>query len=120
MKNRDLNGALSFDAERPPLRPRRYHPRFAPPRSGNRLLRAQDVLPLGTQDAEILSWAAAEGRVLISNDRNTMVGLAYQRAAAGDPAPGLIATTNNRSARPLTTSCSSRSTCRRTRSNSKS
>ncbi len=61
------------------------------------LVRAQDALPIGTHDPEILSWATAENRVLISNDRNTMVGLAYQRAAAGEPAPGLIATTNKQS-----------------------
>jgi hypothetical protein len=35
--------------------------------------------------------------VLISNDRNTMVGLAYQRTAAGEPMPGVIATTNEQS-----------------------
>jgi predicted nuclease of predicted toxin-antitoxin system len=52
------------------------------------------VLPEGTPDPEVLAWAAADGRVLITNDRNTMVGFAYQRAAAGEPVPGLIATTN--------------------------
>jgi len=49
--------------------------------------------PKGRPDLEVLAWAAAEGRVLITNDRNTMVGFAYQRAAAGDLVPGLIATT---------------------------
>ncbi|HWU40561.1 MAG TPA: hypothetical protein VN203_23190, partial [Candidatus Acidoferrum sp.] len=34
---------------------------------------------------------------LITNDRNTMVGFAYQRVAAGEPEPGLIATTNKQS-----------------------
>ena len=46
---------------------------------------------------EVLAWAAAEGRILITNDRNTMVGFAYQRVAAGEPVPGLIATTNEQS-----------------------
>jgi hypothetical protein len=40
-----------------------------------------------------LTWAAAENRILITNDRNTMVGLAYQRAAGGAAMPGLIVTT---------------------------
>lgn len=61
------------------------------------LVRAQDALPAATPDPEVLAWAAAENRVLITNDRNTMVGFAYQRVAAGVPVPGLIATTNEQS-----------------------
>ena len=48
-------------------------------------------------DPEILAWAAAENRVLITNDRNTMIGFAKKRVAAGEPMPGLIATTNEQS-----------------------
>ena len=44
------------------------------------LVRAQDVLPIGTPDADVLAWAVAQGRILITNDRNTMIGLAYQRS----------------------------------------
>jgi hypothetical protein len=61
------------------------------------LVRAQDALPEGTSDVEVLAWAAAEQRILITNDRNTMVGFAYQRVASGEPMPGLIATTNEQS-----------------------
>jgi hypothetical protein len=61
------------------------------------LVRAQDALPEGTPDAEVLAWSAAENRVLITNDRNTMVGSAYQRAAAGQAVPGIIVTTNDQS-----------------------
>ena len=61
------------------------------------LVRAQDALPAGTPDLAVLAWAAAENRVLITNDRNTMVGFAYQRVADGEPVPGLIATTNEQS-----------------------
>ena len=43
------------------------------------LVRAQDALPEGTPDPAVLAWAAAENRILITNDRNTMVGFAYQR-----------------------------------------
>jgi hypothetical protein len=61
------------------------------------LVRVQDALPEGTLDPEVLAWAAAENRILITNDRNTMVGFAYRRVAAGDSVPGLIATTNEQS-----------------------
>ncbi len=61
------------------------------------LLRAQDALTERAPDPEVLAWAAAENRVLITNDRNTMVGFAYRRVAAGEPVPGLIATTNEQS-----------------------
>jgi predicted nuclease of predicted toxin-antitoxin system len=61
------------------------------------LVRAQDALPDGTPDPQVLDWATAENRILITNDRNTMVGLAYRRVAAGEPVPGLIATTQHQS-----------------------
>jgi hypothetical protein len=61
------------------------------------LVRAQDVLPDGTPDSEVLAWAAAENRILITNDRNTMVGFARERVATGEAVPGLIATTNKQS-----------------------
>jgi predicted nuclease of predicted toxin-antitoxin system len=59
------------------------------------LVRVQEALAEGTPDAEVLAWAAAENRVLISNDRNTMVGLAYRRVAARESVPGLIITSNS-------------------------
>ena len=61
------------------------------------LVRAQDALPEGSPDPAVLAWAAAESRILVTNDRNTMVGFANQRVAAGEPMPGLIATTNEQS-----------------------
>ena len=61
------------------------------------LMPVQDALGEGTPDPEVLAWAAAENRILITNDRNTMVGFAYQRVAAGKPVPGLLATTNEQS-----------------------
>jgi hypothetical protein len=57
------------------------------------LVRLQDALPEGTPDREVLAWAARENRVLITNDRNTMIGFAYERVAAGEHVPGVIATT---------------------------
>ena len=61
------------------------------------LVRSQDSLPEGTLDPDVLKWAAAEGRVLITNDRRTMIGFAFRRAAAGENVPGLIATTRGQS-----------------------
>jgi hypothetical protein len=61
------------------------------------LVRVQDAFPEGTPDPEVLAWAADENRVLITNDRNTMVGFAHQRVAAGETVPGLIVTTNEQS-----------------------
>lgn len=61
------------------------------------LLRVQDELPEGTPDAEVLNWAATQNRVLITNDRNTMIGFAIQRVADGEPVPGLIVTTGSQS-----------------------
>ena len=58
------------------------------------LVRVQDAPPEGTPDPEVLAWAATEGRVLITNDRNTMVGFARARSASGEAVPGLIATTS--------------------------
>jgi len=61
------------------------------------LIRIQDALAEGASDLEVLAWTAAENRVLITNDRNTMVGFACQRVAAGESVPGLILTTNEQS-----------------------
>ena len=61
------------------------------------LVRVQDVLLEGTNDPEVLAWAAAQNRILITNDRNTMIAFAYQLAAAGKPTPGIIVTSNNQS-----------------------
>lgn len=61
------------------------------------LLRVQDALPEGTSDPAILAWAATESRVLITNDRETMIEFAKARLAAGEPLPGVILTTNEQS-----------------------
>jgi predicted nuclease of predicted toxin-antitoxin system len=61
------------------------------------LVRAQDALREGTTDSAVLDWAVSENRILITNDRNTMVGTAYDRAAKGESGIGLIVTTNDQS-----------------------
>jgi Domain of unknown function (DUF5615) len=60
------------------------------------LVRVQDTLSESVSDLEVLAWAAAEARALVTNDRNTMVGFAYQLAAAGDLVPGVVLTTKER------------------------
>ena len=41
-------------------------------------------------DPALLAWAAAERRVLLSHDRKTLIGFAYERVARGEPMPGVI------------------------------
>jgi len=57
------------------------------------LVRVQDALPEGASDPEVLAWAALENRVLITNDRSSMLGFAFERVSSRDVLPGLIATT---------------------------
>ncbi|HEX3314513.1 MAG TPA: DUF5615 family PIN-like protein [Gemmataceae bacterium] len=61
------------------------------------LIRTQDSMPNTTSDPDVLAWAAAEGRVLVTNDRNTLVGFAWQRVMDGQHMPGIIVTTNEQS-----------------------
>ena len=61
------------------------------------LARAQESLAEGTPDVDVLAWSAAHNRVLITNDRNTMVRHAIKRVAASQAFPGLIVTTNQQS-----------------------
>ena len=43
-----------------------------------------------TPDPDILVWAAAENRVVITHDADTMPDYAYQRLQAGLPMPGMV------------------------------
>ncbi len=61
------------------------------------LIRAHDVGLTRRSDPEVLAWAASERRVLMTNDRNTMVGFAYQRVAQSETMPGVIATIKEQS-----------------------
>jgi hypothetical protein len=55
------------------------------------LERLQEVALDKTPDPEVLEWAAEDGRVLITQDRKTLVGFAYARVKAGQPMPGVLA-----------------------------
>jgi hypothetical protein len=54
------------------------------------LVRVVDVFPPRTPDPDILNWAAAEGRVVLTQDESTMVGYARDRVRGGLPMPGVI------------------------------
>jgi hypothetical protein len=44
----------------------------------------------GSADPDVLAWAAREGRVLVTEDEETMIGFAWARVRAGEPMPGLL------------------------------
>ena len=54
------------------------------------IVRVQDVGLSGVADPDILAWAAAEGRILLTHDRDTMPRFAYDRVRAGLPMPGVF------------------------------
>lgn len=58
------------------------------------IVRAQDVGLRTAPDPQVLEWAAGEGRILVSQDRQTMVGFAYQRVETGLPMPGVFVIRN--------------------------
>ncbi len=59
-------------------------------RPGIDLVRVQDVGLANAPDPDILAWAAENDRIIATHDRNTMVGFARARIAAGEPMPGLF------------------------------
>ncbi len=54
------------------------------------LVRVRDVGLLGADDQTILEWADKEGRILLTHDRRTMPGYAYQRMAEGNSIAGML------------------------------
>lgn len=54
------------------------------------VVRVQDVGLDATFDPDILEWAAREGRILLTHDRDTMPNFAYDRVRAGQPMPGVF------------------------------
>ena len=54
------------------------------------LVRVQDVGLLGADDPEVLEWAAAQKRILLTHDRATMPDFAYERIRAEKPMPGMF------------------------------
>ncbi len=52
---------------------------------------AQDVIPTGTEDPDLLSWAAEQNRILVTHDLKTIPQFAYNRVEVGEFMPGVIA-----------------------------
>jgi predicted nuclease of predicted toxin-antitoxin system len=50
----------------------------------------QDTILYEAPDPQVLKWAAQEGRILLTQDVETMVGFANERLAGGQPMPGVI------------------------------
>ncbi len=53
-------------------------------------VRVKDVGLEEAEDPDVLEWAAAEGRIVLTHDRQTMVGFAKDRMEAGRSMPGLF------------------------------
>jgi hypothetical protein len=53
--------------------------------------RVQDAGLAGVDDPNVLSWAADEGRIVVTHDKRTMIGYAYERVETGLFMPGLFA-----------------------------
>jgi hypothetical protein len=54
------------------------------------VVRVQDMGLSAVPDPDILAWAAAEGRILLTHDRDTMPRWAYDRVRAGQAMPGVF------------------------------
>jgi hypothetical protein len=54
------------------------------------LVRVQDVGLMQTPDPDVLAWATAQNRIVLTHDRNTMTRFANQRISAAQPMPGLF------------------------------
>ena len=54
------------------------------------LLRVQDVGLREVDDPAILSWAASNGRILLTHDRATMPDFAYNHLVSGEPMAGMF------------------------------
>ena len=54
------------------------------------IVRIQDVGLAGASDPDVLSWTAAEGRVLFTHDVSTITKFAYERVRAGLAMPGVF------------------------------
>jgi predicted nuclease of predicted toxin-antitoxin system len=54
------------------------------------IVRVQDAGLAESPDAVILAWAAAEERVLLTHDRDTIPNIACGRVRGGQPMPGVF------------------------------
>lgn len=54
------------------------------------LVRVQDVGLAGADDPAVLAWAATNDRILLTHDKATIPGHAYDRVRNGEPMPGVF------------------------------
>jgi len=54
------------------------------------LVRVQDVGLASMEDPAVLAWAAANDRILLTHDKATIPGHAYDRVRSGEPMPGVF------------------------------
>lgn len=54
------------------------------------IVRAQDTSLLSAEDSDLLVWAAAERRIVLTHDVTTLVGHAVQRVRSGKIMPGVV------------------------------
>jgi hypothetical protein len=54
------------------------------------IVRVQDTELAETPDPAVLDWTAAENRVLVTHDRETVPNFAYERVRTGQPMPGVF------------------------------
>jgi len=54
------------------------------------IVRVQDVGLAGVGDPDILAWAAANNRIVLTHDRATLPDYAFERLARGENMPGVF------------------------------
>lgn len=54
------------------------------------VVRVQDAGLRAASDVDILAWAAAESRILLTHDRDTLLHIAHSRVRAGQRMPGVF------------------------------
>jgi hypothetical protein len=60
------------------------------------IVRIQDTPLSGTDDPALLQFAADEKRILLTHDRETLVGYAWQRVRAAMAMPGVVVALTDR------------------------
>jgi len=63
------------------------------------LCRVQDTGLEAAEDPDILAWAAANNRIVLTHDRATMPDFAYSRVVAEQPMPGVFVVDDRMSVR---------------------
>jgi Domain of unknown function (DUF5615) len=54
------------------------------------IVRVQDVGLAGVGDPDVLTWAAANNRIILTHDRATLPDYAFERLASGESMPGVF------------------------------